>query len=288
MADSYNTSANQTKNKAYNYNPNQSPNLTLKGSVSEYNYTEIYDAAEPESNNGTNTKPARQSSNMGVWNINMGTAYNYTLYIKELNEADTSFNLPSRDGFFLPLKSLTFKPVKLDNLKINAGIFTDLPFFHRRSMGMLSCVMHDSDKSLIAQKLFHWWNSCVNTAGYVPYVADMLRDSEYTEYTHDGKVAVRYGFLVMPDGEISVDGIYDGDVGSLREYRFNLLIVSNIKVFNGSRGSRGEWVEADWGNGTGQRADYERRVHGTVFNYDNKGNNAYISDPAIADYVGRN
>ena len=48
------------------------------------------------------------------------------------------------------------------------------------------------------------------------------------EYTHDGKVAVRYGFLVMPDGEISVDGIYDGDVGSLTEYRFNNLTTAKL------------------------------------------------------------
>ena len=41
MTNGYNTSANQTKNNMYNYNPNQSPHLTLKGSVSEYNYTEI-------------------------------------------------------------------------------------------------------------------------------------------------------------------------------------------------------------------------------------------------------
>ena len=38
-------------------------------------------------------------------------------------------------------------------------------------------------------------------------------------------------------------------------------------AFNGTKGSRGKWVEADWGNGTGQKADYERRVHGTIYKY---------------------
>ena len=61
-------------------------------------------------------------------------------------------------------------------------------------------------------------------------------------------------------------------------------LLSNIKVFNGPRG---KWVEADWGEGQGPDADYERRVHGTIYNYDNKGHNAHINDPAIADYTGK-
>lgn len=282
MVFGYNTSANQTRNTAYNYDPSQAPNVDISGSKS-FNYTEIYDSATPESSVSTTKNKGGSSTSVGVWGITMGQTHNFTLYIKDVNEADKSFKLASRDGYFLPLKSLDYKPVKLDNLKIKAGVFSDLPFFHRRSMGVLNCVMHDSDKSLLTQKIYHWWNSCVNTAGYVPYVAEMCRSAEYTEFTHDGKVAVRYSFVVMPDGDISTSRNYEGE-GSLTEYKFQLLIVSNIKVFNGPRG---KWVEADWGEGQGPDADYERRVHGTIYNYDNKGHNAHINDPAIADYTGK-
>ena len=69
MTNGYNTSANQTKNNMYNYNPNQSPNLTLKGSVSEYNYTDLYDGKTMElyvSDTENGNKPHNS-----IWSINM-------------------------------------------------------------------------------------------------------------------------------------------------------------------------------------------------------------------------
>ena len=284
MAYGYNTSANQTRNNSYSYSPSQEPQTSVANGDKSFNYSEIYDSANPESSAQSTKNNNSKSSSVGVWGITMGQSHNFTLYIKDINESDGAFKLASRDGYFLPLKSLDFKPVKLENLKIKAGIFSDLPFFHRRNMGMLSCSMVDSDKSLISQKLYHWWNACVNTElGCVSYVDEMCRSSEYTEFTHDGKIAARYGFIVMPDGEISVNRNYEGE-GNLTEYKFNLLIVSNIKVYNGNNG---KWVEADWGSGGGPDANYERRVHGVVYNYNGKGTNAHINEPAIADYIGR-
>lgn len=274
---SYNTSANQTRNTTYNYSPDQAPEGVADGN-SSYNYSEIYDAGDTESSAGESKNQSRGSSADTVWGVTMGQTQNFSFRIDDLCAADTAFNLPKRDGLFLPLKSLEFKPVSLEHLKLKAGIFADLPFFHRRKLGVLNCVMHDSHRSLIVQELFKWYNSCVLTSsGRVQYIDKMCKDASYVEYTFDGKVAVKYKFVVMPDNDISTNRVHEGD-GALFEYRFSLIIVSDIDVY-----SNGKWVEADWGEGWGPDADYERRVHGIVYNYDGQGHNAYIQDPSIAE-----
>ena len=203
MANGYNTSANQTKNKAYNYNPNQSTNLVLEGYAAEYNYVDLYDGQTMESS-ASETKNGNKSYD-NVWSMNMGVNYNYTFYIEDINESDRAFNLHSRrgsNGFFLPLKSISYVPVKLNHLKIKAGVFNDLPFFHRRSMGTIQCVMHDSDRSMVSTKLLTWFNACTDTEnGCVPYVYEMCRIAQYTETTHDGKIAIQHKFVVIPDND---------------------------------------------------------------------------------------
>lgn len=289
MANGYNTSANQTKNKAYNYNPNQSPNLVLEGYASTYNYVDLYDGQTMETS-AEETKNSERSSYGGAWSLNMGVNYNYTLYIKSINESDKSFRLNSRngsDGFFLPLKSISYVPVKLNHLKIKAGIFNDLPFFHRRSMGTIQCVMHDSDKSYVSTQLLAWYSKCVNTVdSCVPYVIDMCREAEYTEYTHDGKVAVQHKFVVIPDNDLSINRDYDGGDGQLTEYKFSLIIVSKLMV-GGGVATGGEWREADWGVGEGPAAQYERRTEATMINYDGNGGTYTYREPQIADYYGK-
>ena len=285
MAD-YNTSVNQTKNKSYNYDPNQSP-VTLAGSASYdvFNYSEIYDNAEPETNpaRGLDNSSGNSANGAGVWGITMGQSHNFTLYIKGVCEADNDFTSPSRNGRFLPLKQLDFKPVTLEHLKIKAGVFSDLPFFHRRRLGVLNCSMLDSHKSLLSQRMFQWYNSCVYSDGYVPYVDEMCREAEYCEFTHDGKIATIYQFAVMPEGEFSVGRNYEGESGTLTEYKFQLLIVSDIKLATNG----GKWIEADWGAGFGEDADFELRTEARVFGQGINGGDYIFPDPAIADYTGK-
>lgn len=280
MSYGYNTSVNQTKNTSYNYNPNVMPNTSVSSGNSNFNYSEIYSSDPHTSAKSTRNRNPKNSAT-GPWGITMGQAQNFTLYIKGICEADNAFTLLSKNGRFLPLKSLDFKPVALEHMRIRAGVFSDLPFFHRRKLGTLNCVTLDSSKSLISQRLFQWYNSCVYTKGYVPYVDEMCRDVEYIEYTHDGKVAVKYGFSVIPDNDITVGRTYESDSGSLTEYKFSLVIVSDIHM----AGNGGKWVEADWGDGGGPDADYERRVYGTVYNLYGNGTSATINDPAISDYL---
>lgn len=281
MSNDYNTSVNQTKNKAYNYNPSQAPNITLKGSVEEFNYVDLYDGQTMESSASETHNGDRSYDS--VWSMNMGVNYNYTFYIHKINESDRAFNLKSRngsDGFFLPLKSISYVPVKLNHLKIKAGVFNDLPFFHRRSMGTIQCVMHDSDRSMVSTKLLSWFSSCTDVeSGCVPYVAEMCRLAEYTEYTHDGKIAIQHKFVVIPDNDWSVNRDYDGGDGTLTEYKFSLIIVSNMQFKGEFTG--GVWREADWGIGEGPVAHYERRVSWEIPGI------GYYNDPAIADEYGK-
>lgn len=279
MTNGYNTSVNQTKNNAYSYNPNTPPNTTiLSGGVSKFNYSEVY-SSNGETSASSTKNNSTKSSATGVWGITMGQTQNFTFSITGLCEADNSFYLANRNGKFLPLKQMEYKPISLEHLKIKAGVFSDLPFFHRRKLGTISCTMLDSSKSLLSQRLFQWFNSCVYTKGYVPYVDEMCRDATYIEYTHDGKIATKYVFAVMPDGDVSVSRTYEGD-GALTEYRFQLLIVSDIKV--GVEGGR--WIEADWGDGMTEGADYERRVSVKILT--DQFTMTY-NDPAIADYTGK-
>jgi len=275
----YNTSANQTKNSTYNYSPTQAPQSIADGNK-DFNYSEIYDAKNPESSSTSTKNTIHGSTSQSVWNITMGQTQNFTLTISPLNDSDKSFTLNNRAGLFLPIKSLDFKPVTLEHLKIKAGIFSDLPFFHRRKLGTLQCVMWDSDKSLITQNLYRWFNSCIHVfEGCVPYVGDMCMATVYAEYTHDGKVAVQYMFGTIPDGDIQVGRTVENDSGALTEYKFNLIIVTNIRMWSGAVKN---WVEADWGDGFGQKADYERRLYG---NASDNGKIMHVLDPAIADQL---
>lgn len=279
MASGYNTSVNQTKNKTYNYNPDSNPNTNIADGNKDFNYSEIYNSAEPNTNPSPPNEKQPKSSATGPWGITMGQTQNFTFYIKDICESDNAFTLLSKNGRFLPLKQMEYKQVSLEHLKIKAGVISDLPFFHRRKMSTISCTILDSSKSLIVKKLFQWYNSCVHMAGWVPYIDDMCKDAEYIEYTHDGKIALKYGFAVIPEGDISVSRTYDGD-GALTEYRFQLIIVSDISL----AGNDGQWVEADWGDGTWiEGADYERRVSWQINPTGNQ--TMTFTDPAIADNI---
>ena len=232
MSQSFNTSVNQDRNNSYTYVTPSEPMESLPNGNELFNYTEI-SGAKDKVNAGSvpnSNQKMPPSTAVGVYGLTMGQSQNFTFYIKGFNEADSAFKLTDR-GLFLPLKSLDFKPLKLEHLKLKAGIFNELPFFHRRGLGSLSCVMHDSHKSLLSQELLAWWAAGVSIeSGCVAYVDDICREAEYAEYTHDGKVAVRYRFVVMPDGEISTSRSYEGDTGALTEYKFNLLVVSEIQA----------------------------------------------------------
>lgn len=252
MTSGYNTSVNQTRNTTYNYSPNQAPQVDMSGSGDTFNYQEIYDKGIQEP-----TKPMSQlhkPSADGVWGITISQTQNFTFAIEHASMMDRSFNLNNRDGIFLPVKSLDFKPVALEHLKIKAGIFADLPFFHRKKLGMFNVVMHDNNRSDISRFMIYWFNSCVNNSGYVPYIDDMCSTATYTEYTFDGKIATQYKSLVIPEGEISTNRVYGGD-GDLTEYKFSLLIVGQL-----ANSAGGTWREADWGIGYGPEAHYELRT----------------------------
>lgn len=278
MAGGYNTSVNQTRNNNYSYNPNTNPNTNVQDGSNRFNYSEVYNSAEPESSAVATRNKNPNNSAVGPWGITMGQTQNFTFYINGICEADNAFVLTSKNGRFLPLKQMEYKQVSLEHLKIKAGVFSDLPFFHRRKMSTISCTILDSSKSLIVQRLFQWYNSCVHQSGWVPYIDDMCKEAEYIEYTHDGKIALKYGFSVIPEGDISVTRQYEGE--ALTEYRFQLIIVSGISA----RGNNGEWIEADWGDGPTEGADYERRVSWKI---NVNGQQMVFTDPAIADYVGK-
>lgn len=284
MTNGYNTNANKVKEVSYSYDSNVPP-MVLTGGISTsdtsngFSYSEIYSSTgEQASNKSTNKNVA---STVGIRNITMSQTQNFTFYINGICEADSNFSLSNRNGLFLPIKQLEFKPVSLEHLKIKAGVFADLPFFHRRKMGSVNCTIVDSSRSLIARRIFQWFNSCVYTRGYVPYVDDMCRSAEYIEYTYDGKIANKYSFDVMPDGDISTSRNYENS--ALTEYRFQLLIVSDMNISSSREGIiEADWAEADWGDGTGDTANYERRVSYKLFHTDYTG--TYI-DPAISDYL---
>lgn len=280
MANGYNTSANQTRNNAYNYDPSQAPSVDINGGKS-FNYTEIYSNASPESSAGSTKNKNSSSSSVGLWGINMGVSHNYTFAIEDINDADGSFYMKSRNSAFLPLKSLTYTPVKLNHLKIKAGVFNDLPFFHRRSMGTIQCVMHDSDKSLLSRRILDWFSGAVGVDGIVPYIDDLCKEAEYIEYTHDGKIALKYTFEVIPDNDLSVSRAYETEQGTLTEYKFSLIIVSNIGI---AVGEGGQWREAAYGTGGGPLADYERVTEAKLLRANGQ---TYSSrEPSIAEDLG--
>lgn len=269
------TSVNRTRSSAYNNTPAQVSTIRTPSGDSVFNYQEIYNSADTESSapDTVNNTPSADS----YWSITMGQTQNFTFAVAGLNNADPAFTMPKRNGMFLPLKSMDYKPISLESMKIKAGVFSDLPFFHRKKLGTINCVMHDSDKGKFAVYLLQWYNSCVSSNGYVPFVEDMCKKAIYTEYTHDGKISNKYEFLVIPDNDLSTNRVYDND-GALTEFRFTLIMLSPPKICKSGR-----WVEADWGDGTGPDADYERRVHGNVMVNSNGIGTIHVNDPAIAD-----
>lgn len=281
MAYGYNTSANQTRNNTYTYSKGISPNTHVADGDKTFNYSEIY-SSNTVNSSANKTKNKTTKTTTGVWGITMGQTQNYTLDIPDISAGDGNFSLKNRSGAFLPLKSLDYKPLALEHLKLKAGVFADLPFFHRRRLGVLNLSLLDDSHSYLSRRVFGWFTSCVSVDGYVNYIDDMCKKTYYTEYTHDGKVALKYIFYTIPEGEISVNRTYEGESGDLTEYRFQLLIVSDIKMVQG--GGAGI-TEADWGDGYGPRADYERRVSGTAINYDGKGGTYTYHDAAIKDYM---
>ena len=267
------TSVNKSKNSAYNNSPSQVSTIRTPSGDSVFNYQEIYDVGVTEQTKPDRSKLQKPSAE-GVWGITMSQTQNFTFELEHASMMDRAFNLNNRNGMFLPIKSLDFKPVALEHLKIKAGVFSDLPFFHRKKLGMFNVVMHDNSRSDISRFIIYWFNSCVNSSGYVPYIDDMCSTATYTEYTFDGKIANQYKAIVMPEGEVSTSRVYSGD-GDLTEYKFSLLMVGQV-----SNGVGGVWNEADWGLGAGPSAHYEKRVSWKIVTGDQT---MSYTDPAIAD-----
>lgn len=228
MSQSFSTGVSSSRYNSYSYSKVAVP-LTSATGTKNINYTEVYNNATPESSASTTKNVNTSVSNL--WKLSMGQNRNFVFCIPAICSYDNNFKYNignDKSQPFLPLKSIDFKPVSFEHLKIKAGVFTDMPFFYRMQLGRVSCVMHDSTYSYLAEGLLKWFSGCVNSGGYVPYVDDMCYEAYLTEYSVDGKSSIKYSFVVMPDGEISTSKSYEND--ALNEYKFELLIVSDVTV----------------------------------------------------------
>lgn len=173
-----------------------------------------------------------------LFNLNMSQSAFFTLEISKipthpLMNHIVAGKLDSNDargyGSFLPVKSLSYRLVSLENKSFNAGMFSDLLILEKRKTGMLDITLLDTSDDRFEQYVTSWFNlSGYNDArnGYIGYIVDWAAECNYCEYSVTGLLNKRLQFMVLPSGEPQVSRSYEDN--KLKEISFSVAIASSI------------------------------------------------------------
>lgn len=214
----------------YSFNGNMNvprSNKTFSAGAKKYNYTEIY------SGNGLTKQTAKQDNRAtehkskvaNIFSLTMGQNHHFTLTVDCLMIDNAMRN--NNYGKFLPIKSITYKPVSIESTKLNFGIFADFPLVHKRKMGSIQVTLLDTVDNDYEHAVFDWFNYC-HYDGYVSPMNAIIQNAHYKEYDNQGRVCKHYYFEVVPDGDVSLNRNYEN--ASLKEINFSMLITSPVYV----------------------------------------------------------
>ena len=134
-------------------------------------------------------------------------------------------------GKFLPIKSLDYSPVSMENKQIDAGIFRDLFLIEKKKMGLLNIVLLDTSDNKYEKAITDWFNLPGNDGyrgGYIGYLVDWAKVCRYNEFTVRGELSKSYEFMVLPTGDVKTNRAYDNN--QLKEISFTVVIGSDITI----------------------------------------------------------
>lgn len=184
---------------------------------------------------------ATVSSNEGLFNIDMAQSSFFTLEISDLMldfdmfhhySSDNKTNSKKADGYgrFLPVKSLDYNLVSMENKQFDAGIFRDIFIIEKKKMGVLNITLTDTSDNKYERAIIDWFNinNKNNASGYVGYLVNWARTCIYREYNVKGELTKSYKFSVLPSGDVRCSRAYDQN--TLKEISFTVIIASDIII----------------------------------------------------------
>lgn len=208
--------------------PFSSANRTFN--ENQIDYTVVGGNFEATTNPATVASVESHGTNVDLWKIDMGKEPNFTVQISGISKPNMKHTYW---GEFLPIKSLNYVPVAIETLKINAGIFKDLPIPVGRRIGRIDLTLQDTEDHYFENKFYEWYNTMIpDSNGYVGYFEDMVKNFTYTEYNNRGKSIKTYYMEVIMDGDLKVSRSYDNS--TLKTFDVSLLIVGIITNSNNS------------------------------------------------------
>jgi len=194
------------------------------------------------------------SDAISLFTLDMAQSSFFTLEIEGLTELEpamyhsaTGPNSKKADGYkrFLPIKSLDYTPVSMENKNFNAGIFQDLFIIEKRKLGMLNITLLDTSDNIYEYAVTDWFSLPTNNTvqikedgsnknklevyhGYVGFLVDWAKVCRYNEYTVRGEKSKSYEFMVLPTGDVKISRAYDNN--QLKEISFSVIIGSDITL----------------------------------------------------------
>lgn len=210
--------------------PHSDTSFSSTVGAKKYNYNEIYAKGLTEATYTKDNRNTQHKSKVSdIFRVTMGQAHHFTFKIDRLMVNNSITH--STYGKFLPIKTITYKPVAIESTKLNFGIFADFPIIHKRKMGSVQVTLLDTCHNDYEQAVFEWFDTCHDTgSGFVAPLAEIIQPAEYMEYTNNGKRSKKYTFEVIPDGDVSISRSYEN--ASLKEITFNTIIVSPIYLLD--------------------------------------------------------
>lgn len=127
--------------------------------------------------------------------------------------------------YFLPVKSISFTKIAIENMSIPLGVLGSLPIMHRKNLGRLTMTLYDNHKEPIESAINAWIDSCFVSNDYVNYLSNIVGVMNYTSYDVTGKrnENVSGEYYVIPAESVTINRSYDANDAKLLD--FSVVII---------------------------------------------------------------
>lgn len=170
----------------------------------------------------------------GLWKMDIAQERYFTVQLSTPSEITSNakfshYKLPGGTySDFLPVYSIDFKYLSVDNLTIPLIMFGDFPLINKRRVGTINMTCYDDDKDTFERALRVWAENECFVGTRVRYLSKMYKEFTYKSFNVAGKLNFTRRLLVIPVGDIGVHRSYEANNAKL--VSFSLAVVGDNKA----------------------------------------------------------
>jgi len=141
-------------------------------------------------------------------------------------------NKDSSGRSYLPITNISYTMAGLETISLSIGVFSDIPIVTGNKLPKLTLTISDNSDDSIENDLRNWFGQTVlSEKGTVGYLADMVRDLDYSSYSPKGNLNFYRRFQVMLAEDFTTSRDYESN--TLKTMDISLIVIGSS--IDGSR-----------------------------------------------------